>query len=359
MRTVNMVLALASVAASAMAPTHIIGTKSNFIINNPFTYTGYTEMLRQFSDAFNAQSAGAITLTSSNKRGEVETETFFQNISGLIQRRDPASVADVEDKNVPMAELNMIKLDRRVGPVAQTYDSFRKIGVVGSTPDSHNESGIDLLDFIIGQQTAKGVQVEMINTIMKALVTSLRKTAGVKYTDVTSKLKTVPMVRGLAKMGDAAGNNVRVWVMHSKTFYDLVEDQVTANIDGVTSFAMANASPITLNRPVLIIDSPSLVIPNGGGAGVPSYITLGLGGGAAMVEDTEDMMLATQMITGKDNLAVRIQGEYSYNIGIRGFSYNVSSGGVNPNDTAVGTAANWGQKYEDIKDLGGIAIETL
>lgn len=359
MRTMKMALfASAATSALRMPVTNDIGTKSGFVINNPFTYTGYTEMLRQFSNAFNAQSNGAIQLTTSSKRGEAESSTFFQNIAGLISRRDPSSVTAVTDKSLPMAEMSKVKLDRKVGPVAQTYDSFRKIGIVGSTPDNHSESGIDLLDFIIGQQTAKGVQVEMINTLLKALVTALRKTNSVKVVDTTKKITTLGLVDGLAKMGDAATNNVRLWVMHSAQFYALVKDQIVANIDGVTSFAVAQASPVTLNRPVLVIDSPSLIIPDGVSPGVPSYITLGLGAGAVMAEDTEDMMLATQMITGLENLSVRIQGEYSYNIGVRGFKYNLSTGGVNPNETAVGTGANWTQVVADYKDLGGVVIET-
>ena len=360
MRTVRFTaLAMTLMASASLPATEAIGTKTGFVINNPFTYTGYTEMLRQFSNAFNAQSKGALRLTAENKRGEIDSSTFFQNISGLVSRRDPTSVAAIADKSVPMAQIDMIKLNRKVGPVAQTYDSFRKIGVVGQNPESHNSSGIDLLDFIIGQQTAKAVQVEMVNVLLMSLVTALRNTAALKYAATGANLNTIPLVRGLAKMGDAAANNVQIWVMHSKAFYDLVENQITANIDGVTGFVVAGASPITLNRPVLIIDSPALVIANGGGAGVNSYITLGLGQGAAEAEDTEDMQLATQLITGLENLAVRIQGEYAYNIGLKGFTYDVTSGGVNPSDGALATAANWDQVYADVKDLGGVIIETL
>lgn len=359
MRTTGIfALASAAMMAARMPVTNDVGTKSGFIINNPFTYTGYTEMLRQFSNAFNAQSGGAIQLSTESKRGEIESTTFFQNIAGLIQRRDPSSTSAVADKSLPMAQMDMVKVDRRVGPVAQTYDSFRKIGVQGSIPDNHSASGIDLLDFVVGQQVAKGVQVEMINTLLAALVAALRKQAGTKTVQTGGGLSTLKLVDGLAKYGDAAGSAIGIWVMHSAKFYELVKDQITANIDGVTSYAIANASPITLNRPVLVLDSPSLVVPNGVAAGTPSYITLGLGAGAVKAEDSEDMTLATQLITGTENLSVRIQGEYSYNIGVKGFGYNVGTGGVNPNDTAIGTAANWTLKAADTKDLGGVVIET-
>ena len=355
----SMILA-AVLVTSAFPVAQAIGTKSNFIINNPFTYSGYTEMLTQFSDAFNAQSNGAIVLTSASKRGEIESGTFFQNVSGLISRRDTTSTSATTDTRVPMAQIDMVKVDRKVGPVAHTYDSFRKIGIQGVVPENHQSSGIDTLDFVVGQQTAKAAQVEQINTVLKALVTSLRKTTALKTvnTGASHTLDTIDLVNGLSLMGDAAANNVGLWVMHSREFFKLVGSQITSNLNGVTGFVVADGTPVTLNRPVLVIDSPALVIIDGISAGNNSYITLGLGQGAAMAEDSEDMMLATQLITGVENLSVRIQGEYSYNVGVKGFSYDSTAGGVNPNDTAMGTAANWVQKYADVKDLGGVLIET-
>lgn len=336
-----------------------IGTKAGFLINNPFIYTGYTEMLTQFSAAFNEQSGGAITLTSASKRGDTEEKTFFQNISGLVGRRDPTSTADQTDKSLPMSSIKHVKLARKVGPVAQTYDSFRKIGEsVGMVGSDHESSGIDTLDMIVGQQTAKAVQVEMVNTAIKALATSLRQVTALKHTDTAATLDSLDLVDGLSKMGDAAAQKIRIWLMHSKQYYNLIKGQISANLDGTTGFVLAEATPVTLNRPVLVIDSPSLVIPDGVSAGVDSYLTLGLGVGAAEVEDTEDMMLASQLITGKENLAVRLQGEYSYNVGVLGFSYDVASGGENPNDAAIGTAANWDKAFADIKDLGGVVVET-
>lgn len=338
-----------------------MGLKTNFVIDNPFVYSGYTEMLTQFSAAFNEQSNGTIRLTAESKRGDFDEHSFFQNINGLVTRRDPSSDAGVADKNVDMATINTVKLNRRIGPVAQSYDSFRKIGVVGRVPENHQNSGIDELDYIVGQQSAKAVQVEMINTALLSLATSLRGVTELVHdngaTDATGKIDSIDLVRGLSKMGDAAGG-IRLWVMHSKAYYDLIEDQITQNLDATTGFVLANASPVTLNRPVLVIDSPSLVVPDGVTTGVDSYLTLGLKANAAEAEDTEDMMLATQLITGNENLGIRIQGEYAYNVGVHGFDWDTTNGGSNPTQAALGTATNWDKAYADPKDLGGVVIET-
>lgn len=339
-----------------------MGLKTAFRINNPFTYAGYTEMLTQFSNAFNEQSGGCLRLTSESKRGDVDEHTFFQNISGLVARRDPTADTGVADKNIGMASINEVKLNRRVGPVAQAYDSFRKIGSPVGVPGDNQSSGIDELDFIVGQQTAKGVQVEMINSGLLALVTALSQVAALNFDNGTATaadtLVSLNLVKGLAKMGDAAANKIGLWVMHSKPYYDLIGSQITSNLDNTTGFVLASASPVTLNRPVLVIDSPSLVVTDGVGAGIDEYRTLGLGTGALEMIDSEDMMLVTQLITGNENLGVRIQGEYAYNVGVLGFDWDVANGGLNPNATALGTATNWDQKYADRKDLGGIVIRS-
>jgi hypothetical protein len=339
-----------------------MGLKTNFNIDNPFIYSGYTEMLTQFSSAFNEQSGGAIRLTSQSKRGDFDETAFFQNISGLVRRRDPSADTAVADKNVDMATMNQVKLNRGVGPIAQSYDSFRKIGSDVGIPSNNQASGINELDFVVGRQTAKAVQVEMVNVALLALRTALRAQAALLHdngaTTADDKIISTDLVKGLSKMGDAAASKIGLWVMHSKQYYDLVESQITSNLDGTTGFVLASASPVTLNRPVLVIDSPSLVVTDGVTSGIDSYLTLGLGGGAVEIEDTENMMLATQLITGNENLGIRIQGEYAYNVGVLGFDWDVANGGANPSDAALGTATNWDKQFADVKDLGGVVIET-
>lgn len=338
-----------------------IGTKSNMQINNPFIYTGYTEMLTQFSDAFNAQSGGAITLSAESKRGDYAESTFFQNVANLISERDPTSTADLTDKALPQAKKQEIKLNRTVGPVATTYDAFRKTGQGGqdlqALAESSGATGIDLFDMVIGQQTAKAVQVEMINTALASLVAASGNKANLLFANTAGTIVTTDLADGLSKQGDNA-DSIGLWLMHSKVFFNLVKEQISTNRDGVTNYAVATGAPITLNRPVLVIDSPALVKANGGGAGVNTYYTFGLGKGVLDCTDTEDMMLASQLITGKANLAVRLQGEYSWNLGMLGFTYDVANGGINPSAATLATATNWDPAFADDKDYGFVRIET-
>ncbi len=140
--------------------------------------------------------------------------------------------------------------------------------------------------------------------------------------------------------------------MRSKPYYDLVKSQFTANIDGVSNFNITTATPVTLNRPVLVTDSADLL--NGS-----IYTTLGLTADAVVIEESETPIVHNEIITGLDNLVVRMQGEFAYNLGCKGCAWDVANGGVNPDNTALGTVTNWDSVMDNVKDLPGVAIQSL
>jgi len=325
-----------------------IGTASNFKIYNEFTHSGMVETLVQMSEAFNAASRGSIRLTSVNRRGDFDYNSFFANTANLVTRRvntGSAALATVTDLALAQAEQIGVKLNRKIGPVANTIDSFKKIN-----KGPFNENA---LDFAIGVQAAKGMQIEQLNTALLALRVALNAQASNKFlVPASGTLGTSGLVSGLAKFGDAA-DRVFCWVMHSKPYYDLVQNQITANIDGVSNFNIGSATPVTLNRPVLVTDSASLV------AGSPNdYYTLGLTANALEVEDSEETTIARDIVTGLENLIVRMQGEYAYNLKMKGFTWDATNGGANPTASAIGTATNWDAVMQSFKDFAGVVIQS-
>lgn len=316
------------------------------LIYPELVHGGMIETLVQNTDAFNAASGGTIRLVTARRRGDFAQESFIKNVTGLVNRRAVAGSpenATVTSNPVPMDEFVSVKVNRRLGPIDQTLDSFRKLG---------SDADLEVLSRKLGGQLAKAVEVDQLESALTSLVAGI--TAQGTLTDTTSPEATITtnrLVDGLALFGDA-GSRVKMWIMHSKVYYDLVKEQIAANIDGISNFNIATASPVTLNRPVLISDSASLV--NGG-----IYTTLGLVEGAAVLEDSEEETLMGDLITGKDNLVVRLQGEFAYNIGLKGVAWDVANGGVNPDDTALGTGTNWDSVMDDVKDLAGVAIVTL
>jgi len=331
-----------------------VGRLPEGLIYPELVHSGLVETLTQNTDAFNAASLNAIRLVTQLRMGDFHQESFFKNVSNLISRRlvnvSPANPA-VDSSAVPADEHISVKVNRRIGPIDQTLDSFKKMG---QNPD------FEVLSFLLGEQIAKAMQVEQLDTGLRSVLAAIVGQAALLTDGEASPpttLDTIDLVNGLANFGDAA-DKVVLWVMHSKPYYDLVKDQIIRNIDGLSNFNVASATAVTLNRPVLITDSAALV------ATVESperaqYTTLGLTTNGVVLEDSEAPTLFNEVVTGKQNLVTRLQGEFAYNVSCKGFKYDVANGGVNPDDTTLATSTNWDSVMDSIKDLSGVAIRTF
>jgi hypothetical protein len=323
-----------------------IGTKGDFVIYHDQFFTGVTETLQQNSEAFNEASGGAIRLVTQAKLGDYEQQAFVEIISGLVGRRITTSTSSVDDKAMTMDEFVSVKLNRRIGPVAQTRDAFRKIA---------RDPG--LLSLLLGQQAGKAIMVDYVDTALNGLDAAL---SGVALLNADVSAGTLPngptmthtvLVTGLSKRGDAA-NAVRAWVMHSKPFFDLMKQAIADKVFEVAGVTIMQGTIATFNRPTIIIDSPQLVV-----TGTPTkYVTLGLVEGAAAVIESEEREIVSETVTGLENLVTRVQGEYAFNLGIKGCKWNVSGGGANPDDATLASSSNWVVASHDNKLLPGVRI---
>lgn len=323
------------------------GKYSDFSVFEDEFFGGMVETLEQFAGAFNQGSNGTIRLIPRRMAGHYETESFFKSISGLVSRRDISSVSTVTDTPLTQGNLVGVKINRRLGPVANTLDSFKKIG--------QNPSEAS---FRLGQQFGPAVALDYLNTGLKGLVAALSasSTQSLVYSAATlttaegRTLKHTYLIRGMAKMGDAA-SRVRAWVMHSKPFFDLMEQAVTDKVFEVAGVTIYNGTVPSFGRPIIVTDSPALMVD----ATVDTYHILGLTDDALVVSESEDRSLVSDLVTGHENLMMRIQGEYAFNVRVKNMAFNTGAG-PNPTDAALGTSTNWTTPMADIKSLAGIRI---
>ena len=303
-----------------------------------------TEVLMQNAALFNESSANAIQLVPQEVKGNFERESFFTQITSLVSRRDVTSVASVTDQKMAQGEHADVKINRKIGPVANTLDSFRKISV---DPQE--------MSFLLGQQIGKAVALDYVNTTVKSLVAALGNVTSTNAYDysATGTMNHNVLVSGLSKMGDNA-KSVVCWVMHSKVYFDLLGQAITDKIINVADVAIAQGTVQTLGRPVIITDAADLLV-----AGTPNnYFTLGLVEGGATVKESEEKEIVSLLITGLENLVMRIQGEYAFNMQLKGMSWDTANGGVNPLDATLATSANWLQAATDSRSLPGVRIKT-
>ncbi len=325
---------------TALPGVAAIGDVDNFIINNDQFFGGMTEVIAQNANAFNAASQGAIRLVSARHRGNHQEESFIQRISGLVSRRDNTVTTAATILPMTMDEEVRVKLNRKIGPVSQTIDSWKKV-----------DANPDRMSFILGQQTAQAVLVDHVDSALIAVEAALDGIVALEHDRSAGTIRTEDLIDGLSKRGDKAGEIV-AWVMHSKPYFDLVKDQIADAVYRANGTQIVNGIPATVNRPVIITDSPGLIQ-----AGSPTnYVTLGLVAGAVTVSESEERTIWDERKTGAENLYVQIQGEYAITVGVHGFKF--ATGTSNPTDAALGNSGNWTQTGYSHKTLAGVRIQS-
>lgn len=323
-------------------------------IYQPQMQGAFIETIQQNVDAFNQASGGALRFQTRELKGEYDQEAFFDEVSS-IARRDPSndSSTTASATKLTQDEFVGVKLNRRNGPYEWNISAAK---LAGFDPARFS--------LAVGEQTAVATPQEMLDRALGALEAKLDNIADLsvdREAASPSTLRTVDLANGLKKFGDKA-SMIRAWVMHSVPFFDLLIEQLGSTASTVATMPwgmqLFEGSPVTLNRPVLVTDSDSLISLTDESTGEPVYSTLGLAPGAAEIEMTEPpMAVAEGPITGSDNLFIRWQAEYSYNLKLRGCAYETSTG-ANPTDANVASASNWLTKVADNKLLPGIIIKT-
>ena len=323
------------------------GKASDFKIYNDQFFSGLTEEAVQQT---NALGSVGIRVSARAIRGEYDIKSMIKKMSGAISRRDTTSVAAATGIAVSMDEMISVKLNRKIGPIEQTLDAWRKAALPFADAQQ-GDNGAEAFSRYLGKMLAKDTAVEMLDTALLAARVAIGNVSTNVHTIAANGTMTTPaLITTLSKMGDAA-SRVKAWVMHSKPFFDLFQYQASSSSSGgeLAAGIIAAASPLTLNRPVYVTDSASLVV-----TGSPDlYRTLALVDDGIVIENSEDQEMAFTLVTGLENLVHRMQGEYAYNLQLQGFKWDTANGGANPNSTAVGTASNWDQWATSYKDLLG------
>lgn len=324
-----------------------IGKASDFKIYNDQFFGGMVEETQQ---ATSALGTVGLAVRARPIRGEYDYRSFIKKISGLVSRRDTTSTSAATDLAVPMDEVISVKLARKIGPVAQTLDAWRKAALAFASAEQ-GDDGAAAFSRYLGAMFAKDIAVDMIDTSLLAAWKAIEQSANKHTIAANGTMTTAALVSGLSKLGDAA-NRITGFVMHSKVYYDLVQAQIAANTLQVSGGVIQSGNPVTLNRPVYVTDSASLLV-----TGTPDlYRTLALTEDGIVIENSESQELAFMLVTGLENLVHRMQGEFAYNLTLKGYKWDVANGGANPNSTAVGTATNWDQVATSTKDLLGVSI---
>lgn len=296
-----------------------------------------TALVQEQINVFNAASNGALVLGSGQVIADFVEQISLGLIANLVTERNPYAPAGTDALLKVLAEqlTNNVNLYGKVGPFVITTGIMEKINRDAAT-----------ISATIAAQAAQGVIQQYLKSAVGALAAAIGSNSKAVHTQPARvnpnagganvlMLMDFPLAAG--KFGDAAGM-INTWVMDGATWANFTAYQVIPNVEQLFNIGNINVMSDGLGRRFLVTDALS------GTAGVQNSV-LGLVPAAAVVTTTGLNMEAGTRLGG-ENIEKLLQGEFSYNLALKGYrlkkTYTDKLDGKTPTKQAdMLKASNW------------------
>lgn len=309
---------------------------------NEQTYIALTETIDQDVAKFNEASGGTIVLQNTPTKGDFDIRASFKAIAGLVRRRNVYGQGTVDSKRLEQLLNASVKVAAGTPPIVYENAQYKWI-----------QQNPELAAIEIGTQLAKARIADMLNTGIAAGVAAISSNDQMVLDEKSNQPTFGILNKGAAKFGDRAGA-LRAWVMHSSTMHALYANALT-NTERLFTYDGINVIRDPFGRLFVVTDSPSLVDTSSGSV----YRTLGLVENGIVVNGNNDFDSVLEKRTGHENLQAIYQAEWSFNVGVYGYSWNTEgSSNKSPADTALSSKTNWSKSASFDKDTAGVLVLT-
>lgn len=316
---------------------------SALTVYNKFAYLTMQETLQQQVGLFNAATKGGLVLRTASNLGDFSDETMWKRVTGLVRRRNSYGSGAVAEKELQMLNNTTVKVAAGTPPVRIDPGQFKWI------LKNPEEAGV-----LLGRQLAEDTMQDELNIAIGVYVAAIGQVAGLVSANTGAVNNLSNLVKGAALFGDRS-QDIKCWLMHSKVRFDIYQEAL-ANTAKLFSFGNIRVEEDGFGRPMIITDSPNLLTVDGVGAGIDKYYSLGLTTGAVTVELNDDFTSNVETKNGDENLIRTWQAEWSYNLGLKGFTWDKTNGGKSPTTAALLTATNWDKTATGNKDCAGVMV---
>jgi hypothetical protein len=307
---------------------------------NQYIMPATLETLDQLLEAFNAASNGAIVLSPEGFTGDFLQESFFQAL-GAAQRRVDRYAANGVAPITDLTELKntSVKVAGGFGPIR--YEPSQMTWLERPTVQ-----GVEVASRAFAEVLLK----DQLNTAIAALVAAITaQAAAVNDVSAAAGITQAGLNNAHAKFGDASQSLV-AQIMQGTTWHKLVGQAIG---NSTNLFVAGNVRVVDiLGKVSIVTDAPALMQ-----TGTPNKeIILGLVGGAALVHDNRDIISNVQTVNGKERIETTIQTDYTFGLGLKGYTWDTTNGGKSPSNAALATGTNWDKTAASIKDTAGVAL---
>ena len=190
---------------------------TDLVIYDDLAQTAFLERRQDNLEVFNASSNGAILLDNELIEGDFRKRAFYK-VGGSIESRNVNSVDKVTGKKIGAGEAVSVKAPWKYGPYETTEEAFKRRG-----------RSVDEFSEVIGVDVADATLEGYVKYGLKALTAAIGANADMVVTaDIETDGKKT-LTRGLRKYGDKF-NRVVLFVMHSATYFDIVDEAIANKI---------------------------------------------------------------------------------------------------------------------------------
>lgn len=311
---------------------------SQMQVFNEFIMPATIETLGQMVEKFNGASNGAIRLTTEGFTGDFLQESFFAAIHSAQRRVDRyAAQASASATDLTQLKHSTVKVAGGFGPIR--YEPSQMTWLEKPTTE-----GIE----VASRNFAEALMKDQLNTAIAALVAAIsNQAAATNDVSATAGINYVTMNGAHAKFGDRSGELV-AQIMNGAVYHKLIG----ANLTNAPQLFQAQGVRVVdiLGKAVIVTDAPGLYL-----AGTPNKdFVLSLATDAAIVSDGSDVISNIETKNGQTRIETTMQVDYTFGLGLKGYTWDEANGGKSPTDAELATGSNWDKVATDIKHTAGV-----
>ncbi|MZR63856.1 major capsid protein [Alcanivorax sp. DP30] len=311
---------------------------SDMQVFNQYIMPATIETLAQMVDKFNAASRNSIRLTTEGFDGDFLQESFFAAIHSAQRRVDRyAANGSASATDLTQLKHSSVKVAGGFGPIL--FEPGQLTWLRKPTAE-----GIE----VASRNFAEALMSDQLNTAIAALVAAIENNSDATN-DVSGSagLDYGALNSAHAKFGDHSGNIITN-VMTGAVYHKLIGQNLT---NTPQLFQAQNVQVVDiLGKAVIVTDAPAL-----SESGTPDLQkVLGLVESAAIVHDGGDVISNIETSNGKDRIETTMQVDYTFGLGLKGYTWDEANGGKSPTDAELATGTNWDQVATSVKHTAGV-----
>lgn len=311
---------------------------SQMQVFNEYIMPATIETLGQMIAKFNQASNGAIRLTTTGFTGDFLQESFFAAIHSAQRRVDRyASQASASATDLTQLKHSTVKVAGGFGPIR--YEPSQMTWLQNPTT-----RGIE----VASRNFAEALLADQLNSAIAALRAAIsNQAAATNDVSATAGINYTSMNGAHAKFGDRSGDLVAT-VVTGAIYHKLIGDNLT---NTPQLFQSQNVRVVDiLGKAMIVTDAPALRV-----AGTPNKVyALSLVDSAAMVHDAGDVISNIETSNGQTRIETTMQIDYTFGLGLKGYTWDETNGGKSPTDAELATGTNWDKVATDIKHTAGV-----